>query len=173
MATIAVSGTNFDSYVTKTNADNYMKARIGSPEWTAAATTVRNQGLVTGTRWINRVLQRLVEASLIPDPSVDPAPDLIQDATTEAAFALIVDSEIQDKSAATSDNVKLIEAGSVTIEKFKPSRGTILPTIAQQLVNAWIASVGGGLISAGTAFGTGSSSQFCDDDALGLTVGFP
>lgn len=173
MATIAIQGINFDSYVTLADASSYIVARIGSPEWLAASQTVRNQALVTGTRWINRLLQRLIEASLIPDPSVDPAPDLIQDATTESAYALVVDSALQDKGAATSDNIKLIEAGSVTIEKFTPVSGTALPTIAQQLVNAWIASVGGGLISAGVAFGTGSSSQFCDDDAFGLDVGFP
>ncbi len=173
MATISIQGNDYDSYVTLTDANIYMIARIGSPEWNAADQTTKLQSLVTGTRWIERIIGRLVAPTDVPDPSVDPAPDLIQDAATEAAYALVVDSDLQNKAAATSDNNKVLQAGSAKLERFKPQSGTALPTIAQQLVNAWITSIGGGTLTANEAFGTGGVTEFCELDQFGRSVGFP
>ena len=171
MAVIALQGNNYDSYITHANAGIYITARIGSPEWSAASQTVQFQSLITATRWINRLLQRITDETLIPDPSVDPAPSLIQDATIEAAYALIVDSTIQDKVATTSNNDKIIQAGSVKLERFRPESGTALPTIAQQLVNEWIADVGASTITAGAAFGTLGLSEFNDADRFSRNEG--
>ena len=176
MAVISIQGNSYDSYVSQDEANVYLLARIGSPEWSAASFTTKNQAVVTATRWINRILQRLTDESLIPDPADDPgtpAPALIKDATSEAAYALVVDSSIQNKSAATSDNNRLLQAGSAKLERFRPVTGTVLPTIAQQLVNEWIADVGGATITAGEASGTDGVTSFCDLDQFGVDVGFP
>jgi hypothetical protein len=61
----------------------------------------------------------------------------------------------------------------VKLERFRPITGTALPTIAQQLMNAWIASIGGGTISSGASFGTSGVTSFCELDQFGLDVGFP
>ena len=178
MAVIAIQGTNFDSYISLADANDYMKARVGSPEWTAASLTTKQQALVTGTRWVNRILQRLLtDENLIPDPADDPTPtptpQLVKDATSEVAFALVVDPSIQNKAAATSDNNRLLQAGSAKLERFRIETGTALPTIAQQLLNEWIADVGGTTTTAGAAFGTDGESVFDEADLWGLDVGFP
>jgi hypothetical protein len=177
MAVITIQGTNFDSYVSFADANDYMKARIGSPEWGDASFTTKLQALVTSTRWINRILQRLTDEDLIPDPADDPSPtptpQLIKDATTEAAYALIVDSTIQNKTSATSDNNKILQAGSAKLERFRPESGTALPTIAQQLVNEWIADVGGATLTAGAAYGTDGETSFEEVDLWGRDVGYP
>lgn len=176
MAVITIQGNDYDSYVSLSEAKIYLLGRIGASEWTAASQTTQQQAVITGTRWINRILQRLTDETLIPDPADDPgtpAPDLIKDATSEAAYALVVDSTIQDKSAATSDNNKVLKAGSALIERFRPMNGTALPTIAQQYVNEWIADVGGSTISAGLASGVDGTSCFLDMDKYGVDVGYP
>lgn len=177
MAVISISGSSFNSFASRTQADTYMKARIGSPEWDAATTTVKNQALVTATRWALRILQRLTDETLIPDPADDPSPTptptLILEATIELAYALVVDSSIQDQASPTSDNNKVLQAGSARIERFKPVSGTSLPTIAQQLLNEWISDVGGTTVTGLVVSGVDGVSCFADIDAWGYSEGLP
>lgn len=172
MATISIQSNDFDSYISLTDADVYMLGRIGSSDWATASQLVRQQALVSATRWVQRVLGALVEAADIPDPADDPAPLQLQHATVEAANALVVDSTLQDKSAATSSNIKAVQAGSARVEKFRPESGTALPTIAQALLNSWVSANGGGLLTVGASYGTGESSAFCDIDAHGVELGW-
>ena len=176
MAVITIKSNSYDSYVSRAEANVYLLARIGQTEWTDASNTVKDQSTISATRWAVRILSRLTDESLIPDPADDPgtpAPDLIKDATSELAYALIVDSDIQDKALATSDNNKLLQGGSARLVRFRPVSGTALPTIAQQLLNEWISDVGGATLVAGLASGTDGVSSFCDVDQFGLDVGFP
>lgn len=170
MSIINIQGSAFDSFVSEADANAYLLGKIGTSAWRTADNEENRQALVSATRWVRLFLAKRLDPE--PDPSVDPAPQLIQDATAEAAFVLISDAAAQDK-ADTGSNVKRAKAGSAEVEFFRPTEGTALPNTAQQLLNEYLNEVGGGVVVGAAAFGVDGESEFLDADRFGRVEGFP
>ena len=154
MGSVTIGANSYDIYGTTSGADDYLAARIGATEWASATATTQAQALVTGTRQIEAYLTKL---GLTADPSASVDTE-IEQANYELAYALVVDSTIQD-STNFGLNEKRYKAGSVELEYFSPQKGGRFPSIVQTLLNNWIAAQGGGGSSVGLASGTDEVSS--------------
>lgn len=176
MGTVTISSNDYDVYSETSDpiadAKIYFLAKIGSLPWVDAEKINRQQGLVTATRWIRRYLtQQLVDPATVPDASDTPAPSLVSEATYETAFVLIVTPTAQDQ-ANTGSNKKRIKAGSAELEFFRPTDGTPLPQIANDLLAEFLNEIGGTSDAGAAVFGTDGESEFCDQDRFGRSRGF-
>lgn len=175
MATVTINSVNYDSYEDVAGADTYLAARVGSAGvWDGTPTPSvdeKGRALVTATRWILEYIRgRVADADLVL-PSAVTISQFLQDACSELAYALVVDSSIQD-NANTGSNTRRVKAGSAEVEFFRPTSGKPFPERAQVLLNAWLDEVGTVASStAATVSGTGTSvSDFCDRDEFGVTT---
>lgn len=176
MGTVTISGNDYDVYSETADpiadAKVYFLAKIGSSVWTDSEKIQKQQGLVTATRWIRRYLtQQLVDPATVPDANDTPAPLLVAQATYETAFVLIVTPAAQDQ-ANTGSNKKRLKAGSAEIEFFRPTAGTPLPQIANDLLAEFLNEIGGTATTGAVVFGTDGVSEFCDQDKYGRVEGF-
>lgn len=148
-----------DTYVTVAEADTYFTNAIHAASWIAASTGLKEQGLATATRMLER--QQWVGTRTSPsqtldwprtgvtDPEGNPVssvvvPQFIKDAECELALALIQDPSIQTTSD-TSSNTKRLKAGSAEIEYFRPTSGARFPTIIMELIGFYLSSSGAGI----------------------------
>lgn len=159
MGSVTISGNDYDIYGTAAAATIYLAARIGSSDWTNASETTQSQALVTATRQIQNFLSA---QGFTVDPA-DEADEDIANATYEYAFALVVDSDIQDKLN-QNENIKRQKADTVEIEYFKPTTAGRFPAIVQTFLNKWLSSSGAAAVSAGSAYGTTNESTLAADD---------
>lgn len=112
----------------------------------------------------------------VPDTTV---PDDIKAAQAELAAVFAADPEqagsVGSGSEGTGLNIKKVEAGSAKVTFFRPTTGTLFPTVTWQLISPYRDGACGGDSALGqAAFGTGDSSAFTDVcENYGLTRGYP
>lgn len=175
MPTVTIDSTNYDAFADVATADSFLNAKAGSAGvWDSTPTpTVDEKGraLMTATRWIiNWVRDKVTDAN-VPDPTSTPVNAVIEEATIELAYQLVVDSTIQD-NATTGSNTKRVKAGSAEVEFFRPTDGKSFPEIVNRLLLAWLKDVGTvASVTVPVTSGTGTSaSDFCDRDEFGVTT---
>lgn len=175
MSSVLINTVSYDSYATVAAADTYLAARLGAEAWASlAADPVKGQALVSSTRWLQRYLTARMDTPPLPtDASI---PSLVVDACIEMAWVVYLDNSAQDSTDQGTEN-KRVKAGPVEVEFFRPTAGraTTLPKAAQDLVNAYLASVGE-LAGISPPFVSGSdpentTSCFKDRDAYGFDEG--
>ena len=173
MSSVTVNGTAYDSYASAAEADAYLAARIGADAWEGLETDpLKGQALVSATRKLVRYLTPLL-ADNTPDPATDPVPQLLKDATAELAFVLTGDATKQDAQDQGS-NIRRVLAGSAEVEYFRNTdyKATILPLTVQELINAYLATVSGLIVTTPpTASGVDPSlaaSSFLEEDEFGF-----
>ena len=177
MGEISISGNTFSVY-SETNdpladAKAYLLGKVGGERWIDAEKIVKQRSLISATRWVIRALAaRGLDDSDIPDPADTPANQFLQEATYEAAYALVITPTALD-SVDQRDNKKRVKAGSAEIEFFRPQSGAILPPTAQALLLRYINSLGVSTNIGPVASGTDGKSEFEDQDAFGREDAFP
>ncbi len=186
MGTVEIGGTTFQVYGDRAEADTYFTARIGAEIWTSSSGGIKDKGLVSATRdldrnnWINQktVLSQPLEFPRLNltdkdgnDVLDNVVPLLMEEACYELALLILTDAAVQS-STGTGSNIKAVGAGSAKVEFFRPTAGTQLPSIVQELVGLWLE----GINQAGVgnfASGTDGESSFCDRDRFGVIRGYP
>lgn len=175
---------NENTYISRANATLYFEGALHGASWVAATDTVKDQALVTATRMLDRqrwqgskydseqalawprsgVTDR--EGNSIDETAV---PQDILDATCELALSLIIDSDVQNSSS-SSQNIKRVQAGSASVEYFRPTFGGRFPTIVQELVGYLLSSSAAGLLEP-WASGTDVESYFDNNNFdVGSTI---
>lgn len=165
METVTINGTDYLSYASVAQADEYLNASIYATDWQDETDDdVKGRALVSATRWIDSIAWKGEKAD--PDQlnewprtgidDVEPyvAPNAIVNATIELANLLYTTPDLQ---ATLSDvSAKRLKAGSVEIEYF---RGTTVQTITpfptqiMNMIRQYLASQGsllGGAVTYGT-----------------------
>ncbi len=156
MGTVTIGVNNYDIYGTDAAATIYLAAKIGATAWASATADTRAQALVTATRLIQTYLAARGQ-------DLDPATAselLVEQATYELAYALMVKPSLQDQATAAG-NRKRVKAGSAEVEYFSPERGGRFPAAVQALLNDWLTEQGGG-----ASLGMGYASGTCEESTL-------
>ncbi len=193
ISTITIGADTFSVYALTADpvadADSYLAARIGST-WSAATTLEKQQSIISAARMLDRSVNWSGEKTVATQPREWPrdgatcdsesvtdgtTPDVIATAEFELANILFLDATVQD-SAGTGSNVKVVKAGSATVEFFTPTIGveggeTRLPTTVNDLVMCYLDSS----VVTSTSFGTDDSDNDpgYDKDCFDLTQGLP
>lgn len=125
MATVTISGNEYQVYADVATADERLNADIAADDWRDADADTKARALVTSTRWIDGVCwieaydtfaERLAEPKFV-QASIDLASLLVSNPTLAR--------DMTGGGAATSDGgTKRLKAGSVEIEYFY--KGTLL-----------------------------------------------
>lgn len=174
MALTLTVGTN--TYISRTAANAYIEGSLDFSVWNALADTAKDQALVMATRMIDRQSwlgaktnseQALAfprtgltdkDGNTLPD---DEVPQAVIDGQCELALALAKDSTVAENSSSGS-NVKKVQAGSASVEYFRPQSGGRFPAIAQELLSSFLSSSASGLLEP-YASGTDVESNFTDN----------
>lgn len=151
-----VVGTN--SYVTVANADAYLMYAINAASWVAAETSVKESGLISATRMLDRQPWEGEKTQPAPTQVLQwprtgltdrdgnalssvAVPQEIIDATCELAVELINNPALVSQ-ADTSSNIKRIKADTVEIEYIRGKNGPRFPTTVTELIGLWLSSAG-------------------------------
>lgn len=141
MPSVTIGMDSYDVFADVATATVFLAAKIGTAGiWDDSPTPAdpgQQQALVTATRWIINYLRDRVADADLPDPSAMSIDPLIEEATIELAFQLVVNSSIQN-NATTGSNTKRVRAGSAEVEFFRPTEGTAFPEIVNRLLLAWL-----------------------------------
>jgi hypothetical protein len=140
MPTVDIGGTNYEVYDTQDNVGLYLAASIGASAWAALPTdTGQRQAMVTATRMFDRTKwqgDKTSDAQPIEHPRSGltdrygvAVPDTPIHEDVLAAFAelcevLAEDSDSVQDNETTGTNEKRLKAGSVEIERFRPTDRT-------------------------------------------------
>lgn len=139
MAQIDINGTQHSSYASLAEANDYLGADLAlGAVWIAREESVRNQSLVSATRYLRTFSWTAGEAPIFVD-----IPDNVRDATSILAALVATDPSILDGAAGES-NVKRVGAGSAQVEFFGPTRGRALPRRVIRLLGNLIGGGSGG-----------------------------
>ena len=96
-------------------------------------------------------------------------PSEVENAQIEYAFELSQEPELEGSSG-TGDNNKVLQAGSVRVERFRPLTGTRFPNIVQEFLRPFFDSFGS--VTPPFAPGVTAESRFDDADFYKLDRGF-
>lgn len=195
--TITIGAVNYSVYGLGSadpvgDADDYLAARIGST-WSTATTLQKQQAIVTAARLLDRAVfwsgsrtapaqalewprdnaQNACTGEAVADGTI---PDEIAEGQFELAYALFLDSSVQDAKG-TGSNVKRVGAGSASVEFFAPTNDPLFETRLPQQVHDIVScffdgATGTSGFSSGTTSDDGKSC-FDDDDQFNLDDGWP
>jgi hypothetical protein len=155
MATISIGGVVYEVYGNDAEANTYFKTRIGAGAWDAVEVLDKRKGLLTATRYLDRL--RWVGTKTSPSQplawpregvtdlegaAVVGTPDKVKFACYELAFALTQDASILDNASGTTGNKKRVKAGSVEVEYFRMTSGTRLPTVVHEWIREFLTGIG-------------------------------
>lgn len=119
MATIALGGNDYDSFITVEDATIYLVGDVSrAAGWVLLSGDAQKRALISATR----MLLTLPWCDEVPDPSVDPAEPVI----AEVSAMLGADLAAKPKlfaDATGNTNVKSVKAGSASVEFFSPVAG--------------------------------------------------
>jgi len=193
MVSTPTTGLTGNSYATVAEADAYLDdSLVAGLTWVAVDPDSKSRALLTATRIIEKQCWQGSPTDESPTQTtqwprtgvmdkygnaIDSAtvPDQIVSATIELAFELSQDST-GETSGGTGSNNKKLQAGSASIEFFRPSGGPngagseyrFNPHI-QELIGQFLDGQTGAGGKLGDSTGT---SQFTDCDEFGLTEGY-
>lgn len=144
-----VGGADSNSYITQADATLYFANRLYAANWTAAATGLKDQALMTATARIdqeNFTGYRVTNTQALKWPrswvlvpgepyanyyATDEIPKLIKDAVCELALSLLA----SDTLAPTGlENFKSVSVGPISIEMNQPVNSGILPDQVSRLL---------------------------------------
>ena len=176
MGTVTISGTEAVVFGTLDGANTYFNLSIRSDAWTAASGTLRQKALVSATRWLQRLGLTDAEGNeIVPSADDTDVPVAVQEGNYELAQVLIEDVSASD-NATTGSNIKSVKAGTTEVQFFRQTQGTVLPTVAMQLLSEYLdagkSSIAGSSVGP-MAGGSDEESVFGDRDSWGRTTGFP
>lgn len=168
METVTIGGTEYDSYRTVAQADEYLAADFTATAWRAETDEdAKARALVTATRLLDRQVwpgektdedqDHVWPRTGVSGVEDDEEPQAVLDACCLLAKYIHEGSSVET-SVSTASNVRRIKAGSVEQEYFFPQgNGTRLPLPVQELL-AGLLGTGGSAISAAQSFDTDGCS---------------
>lgn len=134
MAEVTIGTNDFPVFSDVDFADVYLSADVArAAGWALRQEEAKARGLVSATR---RLLT-LPWCATAPDPSVDPAPTVVQEVTAMLAADLL-EKPALFRDASGSSNVKSAKAGSAQVEFFSPVEGG--PAIPKDLWDLLLAA---------------------------------
>jgi hypothetical protein len=174
--TIIISGTSFDVYGPRADADAYFQGSVDRSVWAAAAGTDKDRALVASSRYLDGLFWEGVVTDLVtPQPLAWPRTGVIdKNGVTVGSTAFPNDLlygyyELAQQflanttlaaSSGESFNIRRVVADVVEVEFFRPTSGSALPTVVDyylaQFQDRQITSIGG------SEFGTDQESSFID-----------
>jgi hypothetical protein len=150
MIDVTPSGPNANSYVTVAEADAYFGQRLNSDRWFSSTLPVKESALVQATRWLDRQDYR-GERTVPRQPrkwpreyvydedgyDVDPAtiPQEVQDATCEAALALLAE-DLWGRTGLEAYEKAKVGPLDVTLRSGYSQQQ--LPEIVEQFLGRWM-----------------------------------
>lgn len=170
MATVTISGNDYESYQSLDDANDYLAADITrGAAWVALASDdIRGSALVSASRLIS-VLEWEDEAPAFDLSGIEPGPaQAIAQATSVLAAELAADPDLANSLGKDRD-IKGVKAGSVNVDFFYPRSGETLPmprAVWQILKTTDL--IGSADVSHGAPVFTGAmcQSRFEDDDYM-------
>lgn len=165
MEVVMVSSQPYDSYNTVEQVSSYLAAALhASADWTGASAEIKAQAAVTATR----VLDRQKWADAYDAQAERFAVQVIRDAHSEIALALVQDSGLQSEQT-TAQQLQSVKAGPVTLSYFRGAEGRAhrFPLIVHELLRDYLAGVD---LSIGMAV-TGTDGTSSTEDDFGHTDG--
>lgn len=180
MATVTIGGTDYDTYATVAEADEYLAADFTATAWRAETDEdQKSRALVTATRLLDRQTWPGEKADEFqplawPRTGVTGYDDYeVPQAVIDACCLLakyIHEGSTLETSPTTANNTKRLKAGSAEIEYFFPlSNGTRLPLPVMELL-AGLLGAAGSSVSAAQSFDTDGCSVA--DDSYRPASGF-
>lgn len=157
----SVGGIAANSYITQSDATLYFDTRLYAADWTAAATGLKDQALMTATARINQENFEGYQATLtqalkwprydVPIPGVslsgyfsyypvDSIPKPIKDATCEMALSLLSTNSLAPTGL---ENFKSLSVGPISLEMNQPVSSGILPDQVSRLLRGLRIGSGG------------------------------
>lgn len=161
---VLTEGTN--SYINYNDALTYFSNRYNSTAWYALSASDAIRVLISASAQISRQVKTAYKLANVATP----ANQELKDAVCELAIAMAADSAVIDQ-ANTSKNVRRVQAGSATVEFFKPSKGSRFPSEVMRILQAG-SMLDGVAVSTPVASGTTVCSSFDDADIYNRTSGF-
>lgn len=190
MSTVTINSVTYTVYGDDVAAGVYFDARIGGYQWSSYVSPQGSgqtgndlkRALVTATNMFNAWQQwqgTLTNSTqplawprtgvMVGGIGVDSSsiPAAIIDGNFELALALLLDPDsILGDANGTTMNTRMVKAGSVAVENFKPIAGTRWPTAVYEFVGPYF---GGQTIANSTAGDTVSESSF-DEESEQFTI---
>lgn len=119
MATITIGANDYDSFISVADADIYLAGDISrATAWALLNDDAKGRSLISATR----MLLTLTWCDTAPDPSVDPAPAVVQEVTAMLAADLAAKPKLFADASGAS-NIKRAKAGPAEVEFFTPVDG--------------------------------------------------
>ncbi len=160
MATITISGNDYEAYQTVAEIDVYAAAAVGDAAagWNLADPTTQAPAAVSASRLIDRQQWQgektdPAQAEAFPRTGLfypdgtevpsDEVPQQVLDANSELAMDLLAGSTVQSDPS-TQQQTRRLKAGSVEIEYFNiPGTGTRFPQTVMELIGFWLGGQAG------------------------------
>lgn len=169
---VTITAVAYNSYVNVADADAYFAASVNFATWSALTADAKGRAIISAVRFLDRMkwqgqktdptnaLEWPRSGLSYPDGTpVDPAtlPTRLVQATCELSVAIVNDPSIIG-APGTGSNIERVKAGSVEVDFFRPTIGTIydtrLPLIVMDLIGFWLAGFGDDAGVGPTATGT-------------------
>lgn len=169
MVTITIDAVNYESYLSVSDADDFLNADLGlNAIWAAASTDDKGRALVSATRWIDQQTwqgEKVSDAQALDWPrtgvtvegnevsSASVPQDILDGCATLAA--LLIQSSTIATSSSTGSNIKRVLAGSAEVEFFRPTTGSRFPDLVMRYLGPYLAAFSDLTYNLGSvAFGT-------------------
>lgn len=163
MGTVTIAGTSYEIYSSLDYANKYLAAEFSATAWQAETDDdPKKRALVTSSRLIDRLLFAGTktdedQAKAFPRTGLvgyddDEVPQVVIDAEVVLANAIYLGQNVTGQQS-TDSNIKRQQAGSVSIEYFRPVEdGLRLPLAVMELLAGLFggSGVGGGVFAYGT-----------------------
>jgi hypothetical protein len=137
MPVVDIGGTDYEVYEEQTDVATYLAASLGASDWAALeVATGQRQAMVSATRMFDRTVwagDKTAESQPIAHPrtgltdlegdavpSTEIAPDILE-AFAELCEELAGDPDSVQDNPTTGSNEKRLKAGSVEVERFRPT----------------------------------------------------
>lgn len=190
ISTITIGANNYTSYASVAEADIRLAVDpVRMATWTALTTDQKGINLVAATNrldllaWQGEKTGGAAQANAWPraglmypdgtDVADDEVPLDVEIATILLAGSIAIDAEVAN-SGASGTNTKKVQAGSASVEFFRPRDGLALQDeSAHALIKYWLESSSAAIAGAGSiAYGDDAESEFCDSNPYGRTHGY-
>jgi hypothetical protein len=180
---ITINGTDYDTYVTVEQVDEYANGSLNAAAWGALVNDDKARAVVMATRWIDS--QNWTGDKVDPDQSlkwprvIDGAVIItpIEQAATLLVVLIAANPELADQmtgnvGSSANGGVKMLKAGSVATEYFRnlsSGSGTPFPVTVMSLTGDYLLKVAGTGVDVSLAFGTFAPSTVGVRDRYGFT----
>lgn len=185
MATVTISGNDYDTYRDLADTEEYLEAQISAATFQASTDdNQKGRAIVSATRFLDRQEWQgekadqyqvhafprtgltYVDGSDVPSDAV---PTEVLDAESELAAIMIDGTDVQGTNAPGAQTIQSLRAGSAAITYFRGEEQlSRFPQIVHELLGRWLLGAAPGLVSIAT--GVDGEDEF-DEDRFGLNGG--